>query len=90
MSKEGRFPIRPWNGGLETAAPWLQIATLFQSRDCFPHHAITEVSLLDPQQFRAAPFLLNRFDLAGWSDRIEFPTDEYNASSITERLSVQR
>jgi hypothetical protein len=49
MIKEGRFPIRPWNGGLETAAPWLQITALFQSGECFAHHAITEVSLLYPQ-----------------------------------------
>jgi hypothetical protein len=59
MSKEGRLPIRPWKGGLaafakaaaaeETAAPWLQIAPLLQPGDCFAHHPITEVSLLDPQ-----------------------------------------
>ena len=33
-----------WDGGLETA-PWQQIAALFQVRDCFPHHAIAEMSL---------------------------------------------
>ena len=34
-----------WDGGLETAAPWQQIAALFQVRDCFPHHATAEMSL---------------------------------------------
>ena len=51
MIKEGRFLIRPWNGGLETAGPWLQIAALLQSRDRFGHHAMAEVSLLHSQQF---------------------------------------
>ena len=34
-----------WDGELETAAPWEQIAALFQVRDRFPHHAMAEMSL---------------------------------------------
>ncbi len=46
----------------------LQIPAVLQPIDGFPHHPIAEMSLAHAQQFRAAPFLLDRFDLARWRD----------------------
>ena len=46
----------------------VQIPALFQPIEGFPHHAIAEMSLAHAQQFRAAPFLVDRFYLTCWRD----------------------
>jgi hypothetical protein len=50
----------------------LDVAALFQMRDRFRHHAMTEMALSHPQEFRAAPCLMDAFDFRRWSNRIEF------------------
>ena len=51
---------------------------------------MAEMTLPNAQQFRAVPFSLDRLDVLGWRDRVEFTGYEQNASRITKRLIMQR
>src|SRR5882762_6780832 len=48
------------------------------------------MSLTHAEQFRAAPFLMNGFDIRGTSDRIEIAGDEQHAGGLAERLVMHR